>query len=93
MVVANKIPREGQDRLRFWGMTFKEIPESEFVSIVGQPSSSDDLTQIIPLPEAITRHSDQELGKRNSPAGKEEIFRFIPKPPCHGLILALTPEI
>jgi len=35
MVLANRIPQERQKRLRSWGVEFREIPESDFITNIG----------------------------------------------------------
>ena len=39
MVVANKVPLERKKRLKSWGITFKEIPENEFLVLKDAPAT------------------------------------------------------
>jgi len=46
MVIANKIPDERKKRLSNWGVSFKEIPEDEFIDLSTVRKANEDQSQL-----------------------------------------------
>lgn len=85
MVVANKIPRERRDRLKSYGVTYKEIPDSEFLNLTTD-SEKKTLEDQVPLskpqeesqsakPNDQITSGNNKKGKSGQSSSKGEAYR------------------
>jgi len=64
MVIANTIPRERRKRLSDLGITFKEIPESEFIELAQKDVEINELQR-----QELNKPQDKEIVQKIKPTG------------------------
>jgi hypothetical protein len=77
MIIANKIPRERRDRLNDWGITFKEIPESEFPISDNRSSKLDSFNTTTLLQQTFPKNISAKWDKEALDKVNDWLIKYI----------------